>query len=171
MQARGNHVINLLTILLLIILQIAFYVLVASKQLQQNVTEKAHIATNLRKHLQQNSGNAKLHHVLDVKMAYWHQKVSKQAHADRDELMKHNRELLRKWMLPVVGGLLCVKGVYILYAIVHSRSNGYHVLGGPKKFGLCLLLLSYTTEILFFVLVVRRHIYIADSELLLATMK
>ena len=171
MQARGDHVINLLTILFFIILQIAFFVLVASKQLQRNVTEKAHIATSLRKHLQQNSGNAELHHVLDARMAYLHQKVSKQAHADRDELIKHNRKLLTKSMLPVVGGLVCVTGVYILYGIVHSRSNGYHVLGGPEKIGLCLLLLSYTTEILFFLLVVRRHIYIADSELLLAIMK
>ena len=114
MQAPGNHVINLQTISPFIILQIAFYVLVASKQLQQNVTEKGHIATTLRKHLEQNSGNAKLHHVLDAKMAYLHQKVSKQAHADRDELMKHNQELFRKWMLPVVGGHLCVTGVYIM---------------------------------------------------------
>ena len=53
----------------------------------------------------------------------------------------------------------------------HSRSNGYNVLGGPEKLWLCLLLLRYNTQILFFVLVVRRHIYIADSELLLATMK
>ena len=158
-------------VLIFIILQIAFYVLVASKQMQQNVTEESHIATGLGRHLQQNSGNAKLHHVLDAKMAYLHQKVSKQADTDRDELMKHNWKLLWRWMGLLVGGLLCVGGLYILYAIVHSRLNGYHVLGGPKKIGLCLLLLSYTTQILFFALVVRRHIYIADSELLLAIMK
>jgi hypothetical protein len=164
---HGGIVVDLLTVLIFITLHFAFFVYVASREVDVTVQKKGGMLQRLRTLL---LGQNQLTAVslLDAQMRQQEIDVVAEAAAEVQEQTAANHSLLLKWMLPPIL-LVVVATVAILvlgYREQPADKRSILALFKPHdRLGLLLLVFAYAAEILFFLLVIRRHVHLGDVAL------
>lgn len=164
---HGAAIVNLLTVLVFVLFQCAFFVFVAALEIDVTVQKKGNLLQRLR-NLLQNKNEHNLVAVLDAQVRQQEGDGVAEAQAEAALATKENRKLLLLWMLPPVLVLLGAVGVVFFLGYrsqpAEERSVAA-VLKSHDRLGLGLLALAYVAEILFFVLVIRRHVHLGDIAL------
>lgn len=146
----GMHLVNVSTILVFMVVQLVFFHKIASKQLDSVVRKKATILKDTRNSIP----DKRVQLAMDAGMGGYCMSIKAAADAERKELAGRNRKYIVKSMLPVVA----IPTVILLILAFGWRKK----LRNSDFLGLILVLAAYSTELMFFFLVVRRRVFIGD---------
>jgi hypothetical protein len=167
-----GHIVNVANLLFFAIVQTAFFVMIASRLETKVVMAKGTALLQLRqllaKHPCPNIRQAGC--LLDRVVTEGRLRFQVPAMADEAACRKANKSLLVQWILPIVLALGGVLMLLIARAMLFRHRYKTPPLTAVGGIGLFMVVVAYTTELLFFFGVVRRRHHIGDFEVLRAVM-
>lgn len=169
--SKGNnesHIVNIANLLFFVIVQTGFFVFIASKLEADVVMAKGQALLQLRKLLAthpcknyQQAGCLLDRLAAEARMRYQTAAILDKASCHRD-----NMQLLIKWILPIVLSLTGVIILLVARALYNRHRHKTPVLTRVGFIGLLMVVIAYSTEVMFFISVVRRRYHLGDFTIL-----
>lgn len=163
-----NHIVNVANLLFFVIVQTAFFVFIASKLEADVVMAKGEALLQLRKLLAAHpcKNYQKAGCLLDRLVAEARMRYQAAAIMDHASCRRDNMQLLLKWILPVVLSLTGVLILLVARAMYNRHRHRTPVLSRIGFIGLLMVIVAYSTEVMFFIAVVRRRYHLGDFTIL-----
>ena len=151
---------NTTNILFFMTVQIFFYWFIASRQIDNVCASKAKILVILREQMQREGRHEEIL-ALDAAVLGAAEQKRLMVENERKQRDQANKTLIRKWILPPI-----IVATLLIIGLVGYNHTRRYPFTFAHKFGLCLVLLAYVTEIFFYVFVVRPYVMVSDSDIL-----
>jgi hypothetical protein len=169
-EQNEGHIVNVVNLLFFVIIQTAFFVLIASRLESEVVMAKGKALLQLRQLMElhpckkvQQAGC-----LLDRLVAEGRMRLQVPAIMDEAECKKANNSLLIRWIMPIVAALGGVIVLLFARSLFNRHRHKTPLLTMVGGIGLVMVVVAYMTEVLFFIGVVRRRHHIGDFEVLRA---
>ena len=159
-------IVNVVNLLFFALVQTLFFIFVASRIESDVVKRKGEALLQLRQLISKHPCERFRHLGCFIDRAVVEARISRQAHVIREEASREesNIDLLRRWLGPVILTLTILVGLLFLRGAYGRYRSGTPIMSVVGGVGLLMVVLAYTTELLFYFGVVRRYQHIGDWQ-------
>lgn len=151
----SNMIVTVSNIIFFIVVQTMFFYFIASKQFNVVLNNKVGILNEFASRDDELRSNIKAFFASDA-----YKQIEEAAEVEAEERVAYNTKLIKNWIVPPL--LACI-ALLLIFLIKRSVYN--EPWGAADTLGLILVVSAYTTEVLFYLGIVRRFEFYGDIQI------